>query len=313
MSPRAACRLVDQVSQCNKLTRNSITEAIAMLLRRATTCVTAACVLIVLTASLAMAQSDQSLWNKIQSSGTLVCGAMASNPPGSWKIGPDQYAGYEINFCNQVARDLSASMGKPITVQFHEITWSSVVLELQSGRIDVFPSMSVTEQRKQALDMTEPVLMLDECLVNRRGIPSYETWRDYSKPEMRIATVIGTSDAQAVHELAPNATILGFKELAAASLAVQAGRADAFGTSIIVCLDTAKRAPDVFGDIVVPKPGRPLPSSAGMRRDSDHRFFDWMNQWVTKIRVSGVNRQLLFDAIRQSGLDPSKLPAGVAF
>lgn len=284
-----------------------------MLLRRTVASFVAACALSVLTASLAIAQSSQSLWNKIQSSGTLTCGAMATNPPGSWKIGPNQYAGYEINFCNQVAHDLSASMGKPITVAFHEITWSSVVLELQSGRIDIFPSMSVTEQRKQALDMTEPVLMLDECLVNRRGVPSHAAWSEYSKPEMRIATVIGTSDAQAVRELAPNATILGFKELAAASLAVQAGRADAFGTSIIVCLDTAKRAPEVFGDIVVPKPGRPLPSSAGMRRDSDHRFFDWMNQWVTNIRASGVNRRLLFDAIRQSGLDPSKLPSGVAF
>lgn len=284
-----------------------------MLLCRAVLRVTAACALIIATASMAAAQSNQSLWDKIQSSGTLVCGAMASNPLGSWKIGPDQYAGYEINFCNQVAHDLAPAMGKPITVQFHEITWSSVVLELQSGRIDLFPSMSITEQRKQALDMSEPVLMLDECLVNRRGVPSHPNWSDYSTPSMRIATVIGTSDAQAVHDLAPNATILGFKELAEASLAVQAGRADAFGTSIIVCLDTAKRAPEVFGDIVVPKPGRPLPSSAGMRRDLDHRFFNWMNDWATKARASGFNRKLLIDAIRQGGLDPAKLPANIAF
>ena len=288
-------------------------EAMAMLVRRATSTVAAACALIIATGSLASAQSNQSLWDKIESSGTLMCGAMASNPLGSWKIGPDQYAGYEINFCNQVAHDLAASMGKPIAVRYHEITWSSVVLELQSGRIDLFPSMSVTEQRKQALDMTEPVLMLDECVINRRGVPGHTEWSQYNVPDMRIATVIGTSDAQAVRDLAPNATILGFKELAEASLAVQAGRADALGTSIIVCLDTAKRAPDAFGDIVVPKPGRPLPSSAGMRRDSDHRFFDWMNQWVAKTRASGLNRQLLFDAIRQGGLDPAKLPANIAF
>ena len=230
-----------------------------MLLRRATTTVVAACVLIIATVSLAAAQSNQSLWDKIESSGTLMCGAMASNPLGSWKIGPDQYAGYEINFCNQVAHDLAASMGKPIAVRYHEITWSSVVLELQSGRIDLFPSMSVTEQRKQALDMTDPVLMLDECVINRRGVPGHTEWSQYNLPDMRIATVIGTSDAQAVRDLAPNATILGFKELAEASLAVQAGRADAFGTSIIVCLDTAKRAPDAFGDIVVPRSSR-LPS-----------------------------------------------------
>ena len=284
-----------------------------MLLRRAAFIITAVCALAIATVPVAMAQSTQSLWDNIKNSGTLMCGAMASNPLGSWKTGPDQYAGYEINFCNQIAHDLTEAMGKPIVVRYHEITWSTVVLELQSGRIDVFPSMSVTEQLKQALDMTEPVLMLDECVVNRRGVPGHAEWSQYNVPDMRIATVIGTSDAQAVRELAPNATILGFKELAEASLAVQSGRADALGTSIIVCLDTAKRAPDAFGDIVVPKPGRPLPSSAGMRRDSDHRFFDWMNQWVTKIRASGLNRQLLLDAIRQGGLDPEKLPANIAF
>ena len=37
-----------------------------------------------------------------------------------------------------------------------------MVLELQSGRIDLFPSMSMTDQRKQALDMTAPMLMLDK-------------------------------------------------------------------------------------------------------------------------------------------------------
>ena len=283
-----------------------------MPLRRAAT-VTAACALVIVTVPIAPAQSTRSLWDNIENSGTLVCGAMASNPLGSWKTGPGQYAGYEINFCNQAAHDLAAAMGKPIAVRYQEITWSTVVLELQSGRIDLFPSMSVTEQRKQALDMTEPVLMLDECVINRRGVPGHAAWREYNVADMRIATVIGTSDAQAVRELAPNATILGFKELAEASLAVQSGRADALGTSIIVCLDTAKRAPDAFGEIVVPTPGRPLPSSAGMRRDLDHRFFDWMNQWVAKIRASGLNRQLLIDAIRQGGLDPAKLPANIAF
>jgi len=283
-----------------------------MSVRRAAAIVLLAALTIVV-AGAARAQSSQSLWDKIQSSGTLACGAMAANPLGSWKTGPDQYAGYEINFCNRIAHDLTAPMGKPIALQFHEITWSTVVLELQSGRIDLFPSMSVTDQRKQALDMTEPVLMLDECVINRRGVPGHAAWQQYSDPAMRIATVLGTSDAQAVRDLAPNATILSFKELSEASLAAQTGHADAIGTSILICLDIAKRAPDAFGDIVVPKPGRPLPSSAGMRRDGDHRFFDWVNAWAAKARASGLNRELLIDAMRQGGVDPSRLPPGITF
>jgi polar amino acid transport system substrate-binding protein len=259
------------------------------------------------------AQTGQPLWDKIQSSGELVCGAMAANPLGSWKVGPDHYEGYEINFCRRIAQDLGAAMGKPIALRFHEITWSTVVLELQSGRIDLFPSMSVTDERKQALDMTEPVLMLDECVIGRHGTPARTEWQQYSDPAMRIATVMGTSDSQAVHDLAPKATVLSFKELSDASLAMQAGRADALGTSILICLDMAKRAPEAFGDIAVPKPGRPLPSSAGLRRDGDRRFFRWLNEWVVKARSTGLNRDLLIDAMKKGGLDSAKLPPGVTF
>ena len=98
-----------------------------MLLRRATSTVAAACALIIATVSLGSRPIKPiPAGPRSESSGTLMCGAMASNPLGSWKIGPDQYAGYEINFCNQVAHDLAASMGKPIAVRYHEITWSSV-------------------------------------------------------------------------------------------------------------------------------------------------------------------------------------------
>ena len=72
-------------------------------------------------------------------------------------------------------------------------------------------------------------------------MPAMPAWQQYSDPAMRIATVLGTSDAQAVRDLAPNATILSFKELSEASLAAQTGHADAIGTSILICLDIAKR------------------------------------------------------------------------
>jgi hypothetical protein len=61
------------------------------------------------------------------------------------------------------------------------------------------------------------------------------------------------------------------------------------------------------------EPGRPLPSSAGMRRDSAYRFFDPMNEWATEARASGLSRSLLIDAIRQGGPAPSGLAANTIF
>lgn len=123
--------------------------------------------------------------------------------------------------------------------------------------------------------------LIDECNVNRRGVPRHENWRDYSASNMRTATATGTSDAQAVHDFTPDATIRGFKALAEARLAVQAGRA--VGTSIVVSPDT------------------------------DHRFFNRMNEWATNGRASGLNDALLIDTRRQGGLEPAKLPANITF
>ncbi len=97
-----------------------------------------------------------------------------------------------------------------------------------------------------------------------------------------------------------------------ASLAVQSGQADALGTSILICLDVTHRVPTAFGDIIVPRPARPLPSSTGMRGDRDQRFNGWLSKWATEARATGLNRELLIDAMKSGGLDPAKLPPGAA-
>jgi len=193
-----------------------------------------------------------------------------------------------------------------------ETTWTTVVLDLQSAKIDLWSGMSVTPERLKAIDMAGPMYELAHCYINRKGLEGLKTWDDYSKPEIRVAVVTGTSDEKAVQELSPKASILSFKDMSQPILAVQAGRADALGTSVLTCLDFKKRNPDL-GRLVFPTPIRSLPSSAGMRKEGDGRFQKFAQDWADKSRASGVTKTLIIDALREAGLNPDELPSGFSF
>jgi polar amino acid transport system substrate-binding protein len=262
----------------------------------------------------ASGQNTQALWDKVSESGGLVCGAIPANPIGSYKVGTSEnYEGYEINLCRQIALDLSIAMKKQINLKLQETSWSTVVLDLQSGKVDIWPGMSVTPERVKAIDMAGPMYELAHCAVNRKGMAGLKTWEDYSKPSVRIASVTGTSDEKAAREFAPNATILSFKETSEAILAIQAGRADAHVTNILTCIDILEKNPNVFGDVVIPTPVHSLPSSAGMRRDGDERFYKWLQSWAETSRTSGKVRWLFYDAMQRAGFDTSKIPEGFSF
>ena len=259
------------------------------------------------------AQAD-AIWDKVNRTGILTCGAMAANPTGSWSVpGPAKYEGYEINLCRQIALELTKALGKYIRVEYKETTWGTVVLDLQSAKIDLWPGMSETPARLKAIDMAGPMYELAHCYVNRKGLAGLKTWQDYSKAEIRIAAISGTSDEDAVRKLSPNATILSFKDASAAILSVQAGRADALGTSVITCLRILKENPNVFGEIVFPEPVLSRPSSAGMRKDGDGKFHKWLLGWSKKARKDGTVTWLLSDAFEKAEIDTSKLPDGFKF
>lgn len=273
----------------------------------------AAIALAVGAATPAQAQGKK-LWDKVNETGTLTCGAMVAVPLNSWKVeGPAQFEGYSIGFCRQLALDLTKTMGRLVLPEFKETTFATLVLDLQSAKIDIWPGMSVTEERKQALDMTGPMYELAHCIVQRKGLAGLKTWADYSKPTVRISSATGTTDEKALLELAPAATNLSFKENAQAILAVQAGRADGYVTNVLSCLRILKESPDVFGEIVVPTPVRSLPSAAGIRKDGDGRLFKFVDDWAKKARADGTTKYIISDAVQKNGLDPTILPPGFNF
>lgn len=252
------------------------------------------------------------VWDRIESSGEIVCGAIPNDRVGSWTDDSGEWVGYEIALCRSIAESLSEEMGKEIKPVFRETSWKTVVLDLQSEKIDLWPGMSATEQRKQALSMVGPIYNLAFCGLTRPGVDIGSTWEELNKPEVKIATVTGTSVEGLFKERAPNATHLSLAEYAEVTLAVQSGRADMMGADILRCLTVANTAPDAFGDIVLPKPVHAAGSSAGVIKPAD-KMTAFLEEWAAQAKESGKVKQIFVDTFTAAGLDSSKLPDDIEF
>lgn len=263
----------------------------------------------------ALPASAQSVWDKVAETGVLACGAMPSNKVVSWKVDTDAgYEGYAPGFCREIAKDLGAEIGKEIKVEFQETTWSTVVLDLQSRRIDLWAGMSDTEERRKAIDMAGPLYELAHCVVNRAGFDGFDTWAEYDRPEHTIAAIGGTSDEQVVKKMMPSARLVSFKTAAEVNLAVQSGHADAFVMPVTTCMLAFSDTRSAFSSFKVPEPFYAQPSSAGMTKDDDPRFREWLQKWSEASRGSGKVREIMLDAMAKGGLAVEMLPAdGLTF
>lgn len=253
------------------------------------------------------------VWDRIQSSGKIVCGAIPNDPVGSWiDQKTKEWEGYEIELCKGIAKDLSADMGKPIAVEFKETSWKTVVLDVQSQKVDIWPGMSATEERKRALSMVGPMYGLAFCAMTRKGTDFGKTWADLNKPEIRIATVTGTSIEAAFKKYAPKATHITLTEFPEITLAVQSGRADLMGADALRCLNVMKAAPNVFGGIVFPTPVESMGSSAGLIKQTS-KLTPWLEKWSATNQANGRIKAMFFDVLKKAGFDTSLIPPEVTF
>lgn len=253
------------------------------------------------------------VWDHIQSTGKIVCGAIPNDPLGSW-IDPKthNWEGYEIDLCRDIAKGLSTTMGKTITPEFRETTWATVVLDIQSRKIDLWPGMSATEARKKALSMIGPMYDLAYCTVNRKGFDVGKKWSDLNTPKVRIATVSGTSIETAFKKFAPDATHMTFKDLSEVQLSVQSGHADMMGSDALRCLNIMKTAPNVFGRVVFPEPYRSIGSSAGLILSSD-KFSAWLTKWVAENRTNANIKKVFVKVMDNAGFDTGIIPPELTF
>ena len=252
-----------------------------------------------------------SAWDQIATTKTLRVGLIPNRPPYQWKRGGEQ-EGLAIQMGKDVAEALGAKMGGAPRIEYVTTSWSTLVLDIQSGGVDVFFGMVDSEDRRKAIAMFGPIYAVPVIAVNARGFAPGTAWADYDTPGTVIATVMGTADEAAARQFLHKATLRSFKSLAEATLDVQAGHASALVTSILIGLDAKQKNP-AFADTTLLQPVQAFPSGGGARKDADGRLVAFLQAWAEQYRSSGRAQSFIVDAIAKAGLPTDQLPPGIKF
>jgi polar amino acid transport system substrate-binding protein len=258
----------------------------------------------------AAAQGGSS-WEQIERSGVLRVGVIPARPPYFWQE-DGQWVGFSAVMGQDVARALSVAMEKEIHVEFVITSWTSVVLDIQANRLDVFFGLSFAEERRRALHLVGPMYSLPNVAINARNFSPGDTWESYNQANTRVAVVMGTTDEQAARRFLPNAQIRALRGMAEAVLDIQSGNASTMITTVLTGLGALKENRSL-GSLTVLRPVQSLPSFGGTRRDSDGRLATFLQGWAFAYRDSGRARSVILEAMNRFGLDTNAIPPEVQF
>lgn len=259
----------------------------------------------------APASAADATWDQVSKSGVVRIGVIPNRPPYFWQE-DRQWVGFSAEMGKDLAKALSAALEKEIKPDFVITSWTTVILDLQANKIDAFFGLSFSEERKKAVQLAGPIYELPNVAINAKGFAPGERWTDYNNPQVKVAVVMGTTDEQAARKFLPMAEIRALKGMAEAVLDIQSGNAKTMVTTVLTGLGALKENKSL-GTMNVLQPPHTLPSYGGTRRDGDGRFGAFLQGWATAYRQGGRSQRVIFEAMKQFGLDTGQIPKEVQF
>jgi polar amino acid transport system substrate-binding protein len=199
-----------------------------------------------------------------------------------------------------LARELNI---RPVPV---ETTWGNAVAGLQANQFDVMFVLDATPQRALAVDFpVQPMFFYAQGLLVRPGL-TIRAWEDANKPEVRIGVILGTSPDRDVTARLPRAQIERFPSGDETAAAFAAGRVDAislFHPALVLLRNRVRR-----GTVVLPTPFRAAATSAGVRREADKSWRDWLGLALAHMYVTGETQKIYEDYLTFRGMNPGEAP-----
>jgi polar amino acid transport system substrate-binding protein len=125
-----------------------------------------------------------------------------------------------------LAKELGKSLGKKVVIQ--NTSFDGLIPALKTGKIDlIISSMTITDERRQSIDFSDPYLTTGLCLLVGKTSP-VNSLDDLDKPGVTVAVKKGTTGHTFATLKLKNAKLLVLDKEAAAVLEVVQGKADAF-------------------------------------------------------------------------------------
>ncbi len=255
----------------------------------------------ILFAANAAQSQETSTWDAIKERGSLRIGVTQA-PPWFYKDpAGDEWTGLGPSIGKAMADELGVEF-EPV-----EVTWGTAVAALQANKIDVMFVLDATPKRAVAIDFPAQPLLYYALAVLADDDLAIETWDDLNKEEVKIAVTQGTTMDRYVSARLDKAEILRFPSNGESVAAFQSRRVNA--VSLFHPPLIAMRKKIGRGQIVLPSPVRESASSAGVRREDDKTFRDWVNTSIAYYYTTGQTQAWYEEFLNSFGVDPSSVPA----
>jgi polar amino acid transport system substrate-binding protein len=255
---------------------------------------------VLLASSAASGWAQTSTLQKIKQSGELHIGVAQGDPWYYRDPSTGTWTGLGVMVGDVIAKDLGVKL-VPV-----ETTYGNSVAALQSGQIDVMFVLDATDERKKAVDFpSKPLLWYAQGVLTKESLVA-KNWSDLDKPDVKLGVALGTATDRDLTKRLPQAKLERFTNTDETIAAFMAGRVDGiafYHPALVIAYSKIHK-----GKVQIPQPVVALPTSAGIRREADPAFRDFLDVEFAKLYTSGQTQALYAAYLKTKGLDASTLP-----
>jgi polar amino acid transport system substrate-binding protein len=176
-------------------------------------------------AGMAAAQCPSTL-EKIKNSGVFTIGVRNGSPPFSFINKQNERAGFSNDLAELVHKAIEKKLGKPIKLEMKESAPATRIPLLTSMSVDLITeTMTDTRPRRDSVDFSLTFFVTGADFIVKKGSPIKGTKDIGGK---RIANQQGSTNERVLREKYSQAVSVTFPDQAAAFMALQQGKVDAY-------------------------------------------------------------------------------------
>lgn len=243
---------------------------------------------------------DASTLDRIRQDKQLRIGVTSAEPWFFKDPMTEKWTGVGVAMGEKLAANLGATL-VPV-----ETTWANAVAALQANQIDLMFVLDPTEERKKAIDFPEAPLFYYAMGALVAGDSPAKSWDDIDKAGTRIGVTLGTSLDKNITGMVKNAEINRFSNNDEAIAAFASKRVDVvvqFHPALVVQYSRLK-----LGKVILPNPVNPVQTSAGLRKETNPAFRDWVSQQFATLYKDRVPDQIFGAYLKSKNIDPTGTP-----
>ena len=234
----------------------------------------------------AYSDSNTSALSRIKDKGELVLGTSGNMPSMSQKRDDGKVVGFDID----LARFMASGMDVKLNIK--TMPFDELLPALEKGDVDmVISNVTINPERNMSVAFVGPYMTSGKCVVTKReGLARAEEATDLNTPNTRLAALKGSTSAEFVKVLLPEAKLKLVDDFEAALAMVNDDKVGGLMTDYPVCLATLKDNPDagyvtVFSLLSYEPIGIALPGN-------DSLFINWTENFLKRAEGVGLLEEL---------------------